>query len=216
MNESSGVDIDAAVGIDFYYQEGIPSSPWIRMTKVGGITPLFGGITIEHSNGGGLQISNNGALFYDNVSCWHDLNVYGKKSRVAQTEDYGERLLYCYETPTPLFGDIGEAVLDEEGLCYIDIDDIFSETITTKIEYQVFLQKEGPGDCWIADKQSGFFVIQGTPGLKVAWELKAKQADYKLERLELKDNGLDEYTNSYDQDSLLESYIKEQEDMLYG
>lgn len=119
---------------------------------------------------------------------FHDgLTAYGTKNRLVATNDYDDRLLYCYEMPSPMFGDIGEAVLDENGECLIDIDDIFNETVTTAIEYQVFLQKEGQGDCWIEEKQSNYFVIKGTPNLKVAWEIKAKQRDYEYERLEKPD-----------------------------
>jgi hypothetical protein len=139
----------------------------------------------------------------------------GTKSRVVDTKSYDERLLYCYETPTPMFGDIGEAVLDGDGMCYVDIDDIFYETIEDRVVYQVFLQKEGQGDCWVADKQRNYFVIQGTPNLKVAWELKAKQRDYESIRLEQPDYGVEQYAYSKD-DDLAETYIKQQEEMLYG
>ena len=98
----------------------------------------------------------------------------------------------------------------------MDIDDVFSETIETRQEYQVFLQKEGEGDCWVADKQKRYFVIKGTPNLKVAWELKAKQRDYDIIRLEQPESGLDEYEHTTDVDSLLDSYINEQEELLYG
>jgi len=154
--------------------------------------------------------------FTKNVRVLGSLAVTGTKPREVSTEDYSKRLLYCYETPTPLFGDIGEAQLDEEGLCYVDLDDIFTETIARQVEYQVFLQKEGQGDCWIADKQQRYFVIQGTPALKVAWELKAKQRDYEMTRLEQSENYLDEYERISDADSLLDAYINEQEELLYG
>ena len=138
------------------------------------------------------------------------------KSKECDTENYGKRLQYCYETPTPLFGDIGEAVLDEDGICYVDLDDIFTETIAERAEYQAFLQKEGPGDCWIADKTPRYFVINGTPGLKVAWELKAKQKNFENVRLELSESRLDEYDRTSDINISLDDYIKEQEELLYG
>lgn len=138
------------------------------------------------------------------------------KSREVATDNYDKRLLYCYETPTPLFGDIGEARIDEDGICYVDIDDIFSETIAEQVEYQVFLQKEGEGDCWIAEKHPRYFVIQGTPNLNVAWELKAKQKEFGNIRLEQNGIGLDEYVANYDDDNLINDYITEQEALLYG
>lgn len=154
-------------------------------------------------------------IFRFNVWVQRDFSVSGTKSRKVKTNNYSERLHYCYETPTPLFGDIGEAVLDEEGVCYVDIDDIFTETIAEQVEYQVFLQKEGQGDCWIAEKGPRYFVIQGTANLKVAWELKAKQRDYENIRLEQSDNGLEEYEKITDNDLNLSEFIEEQEELLY-
>ena len=139
----------------------------------------------------------------------------GTKQKVVKTLNYSDRGLYCYETPTPLFGDIGQAVLDEEGFCYVDIDDIFSETIAEQVEYQVFLQKEGEGDCWIAEKHRRYFVIQGTPNLSVAWELKAKQRDFEAYRLELDNSEVGQYAR-VKEDKTIENYINEQEALLYG
>ena len=157
------------------------------------------------------------AEVYGNLNVTYgNLNVSGTKSRVVTTDNYSERLLYAYETPTPLFGDIGEAVIDEDGLCYVDLDDIFTETIANKVEYQVFLQKEGQGDCWVGEKTPRYFTIHGTPNLKVAWELKAKQKDYEMTRLELSENELDEYEDVSDTNSLIDNYITEQEELLYG
>lgn len=110
----------------------------------------------------------------------------GTKSRVVESDEYGKRYLYCYETPSPLFGDVGEGVIDETGYCYVFLDPVFAETIATN-QYQVFLQKYGNGDCWIAERQSGYFAVQGDAGLHFGWELKAKQADYDQLRLEKED-----------------------------
>lgn len=112
--------------------------------------------------------------------------VQGTKSRLVKTEDYSERLLYCYETPTPMFGDIGSGKLGEDGACYVWLDPIFAQTIS-KYEYQVFLQKYGDGDCWVRERKPGYFVVTGTPGLAFGWELKAKQAGYDQLRLDKKD-----------------------------
>jgi len=76
---------------------------------------------------------------------------------------------------------------NENGEYYGYLDDIFSETVRTDIEYQVFLQKEGRGDIWVESKNSIFFVIKGTPGLKFSWEIKAKQIGFEFERLERKE-----------------------------
>ena len=108
----------------------------------------------------------------------------GTKSRLTDTEDYDKRLLYCYEMPSPMFGDIGEATLDETGKCLIYLDDIFAETIDTECKYQVFLQKYGKGDCYILNRNSAYFEVEGTPNLKFGWEVKAIQKEYDTLRFE--------------------------------
>jgi len=122
---------------------------------------------------------NNGTNFTINGSAV----VTGSKSRVVNTEQYFNRLLYCYETPTPMFGDIGEGIIGEDGYCYVSFDPIFARTITTD-QYQVSLQKYGEGDCWILERYGSYFIVQGTPNLKFGWEVKAKQRDYDQLRLE--------------------------------
>lgn len=107
----------------------------------------------------------------------------GTKSRVADTEDYGKRLLYCYETPTPMFGDVGEGKIAEDGKCYVWLDSTFSETIKTQ-SYQVFLQKYGQGECYVTERTARYFVVEGEPGLSFGWEIKARQDGFENMRLE--------------------------------
>lgn len=154
------------------------------------------------------------------------VNIYGNftvsssytKSKEADTENYGHRLLYCYEMPSPMFGDIGEGETDENGECYVDIGDIFSETISENMEYQVFLQKEGSGDIWVDSKEASFFVVKGTKNLKFTWEIKAKQKGFEYERLEIFDDEPQEdpwipYESEYMDE--IEQLLKEKEDVLY-
>jgi hypothetical protein len=108
-----------------------------------------------------------------------DLSVRGSKKRILPTKNYGTQAFYCYEMASPMFGDIGEASISEDGTCLIDIDDIFQESTNVGIEYYVFLQKEGNGDCWVDKKEQTYFIVKGTPGLKFAFEIKARQADYE-------------------------------------
>lgn len=124
------------------------------------------------------------------------LKVSGTKSRSVSTVDYDEQLFYCYEMPTPFFGDIGESVISDDGTCMIDIDDIFQESANVGIKYYVFLQREGEGDCWIAEKEQNYFIVKGTPGLKFSFEIKARQAQY--EHMRFTDPGDTAYTDARD------------------
>ena len=120
--------------------------------------------------------------FNSDVSIFGDFKVSGTKSIIADTENYGEQLFYCYETPTPTLGDFGGGVIGDDGIAIIMIDDIFQESTDTGIEYYVFLQNEGEGQTWIAEKTNTYFKVKGTPGLHFAWELKAKQKNKEFIR----------------------------------
>ena len=154
--------------------------------------------------------------FYQPVTIGGSLSVAGTKNRIIDTENYDTRKQYCYETATPYFGDIGSGCTDNTGKCYIDIDDIFSETVNIGVEYQVFLQKEGQGDIWVEEKTDSYFVVRGTENLKFSWEIKAIQRDYEFERLEKFDNSEKEEVIDYEKEYMEEinDLIKEQEEML--
>lgn len=154
--------------------------------------------------------------FYQPVTIGGSLSVAGTKNRIIDTENYDTRKQYCYETATPYFGDIGSGCTDNTGKCYIDINDIFSETVNTSVEYQVFLQKEGQGDIWVEEKTDSYFVVKGTENLKFSWEIKAIQKDYEFERLEKFDNSEKEEVIDYEKEYMEEinDLIKEQEEML--
>lgn len=149
----------------------------------------------------GFETSSNTTVTFNNTTKVNgNLTVTGTKNRAVSTSDYGERLLYCYETPSPMFGDLGSGTIGEDGLCYMEIDDVFGETARTDIAYQVFLQKCGAGDLWVAEKRPTHFVVEGTPGLRFDWELKARQTGYETERLE--DDGMQRHNPSEVDDAI--------------
>lgn len=174
--------------------------------------------SINENSTGCLSIRINGSNCindYVDISP-REIKTTGTKNRVVPTENYSNRLQYCYETASPMFGDIGEGITDENGECIVEIGDIFTETVTTRIEYQVFLQKEGEGDLWIEKKEENYFIVHGTPNLKFAWELKAKQKDYEYVNLEEDVDREEELPESPENilNAELETLIKEQEELL--
>ena len=170
---------------------------------------------------------NSSALFLavspheNKITLNGNLQVSGTKNRVVDTGDSGRRVLYCYETASPMFGDIGCGKTDTGGDCYIYLDSIIYEAVNAKVEYQVFLQKEGSGDLFVEEKTPQYFHVRGTPGLKFAWELKARQKGYEYERMEL-EKGYETEGRGIDAASALEweyekeidKIIKEKEEML--
>ena len=145
-------------------------------------------------------------LRYIGISTTGSLSVSGTKNRRVETDQYSDRLLYCYETPTPMFGDIGEGTIGEDGLCYISLDAVFAQTVVTQ-QYQVYLQRYGEGECWVRERKGAYFIVQGTPGLAFGWEIKAKQRDYDQLRLERADEPFTVPEQSYGADAA--QYIDE-------
>lgn len=151
--------------------------------------------------------------FNDSAFVERDFEVEGTKSRVVKGTADGDILLYCQESATPYFTDIGTGIINDNGECVVAIDSIFSETINANAEYCVFLQKEGQGDLWVDEKDFAYFTVQGTPGLKFSWELKAVQKDFEAYRLE--DRNLK--TNVKDSDASIElNKMLEQEEITYA
>lgn len=143
------------------------------------------------------------------------LRVAGTKQAVRETKNYGEKGVYCYETPTPYFGDIGSGEISEDGKCYIDIEDILKEMINTEMQYYVFLQKCGEGDLYVSECSPDYFIVAGTPGLRFFWELKAKQKGYEYNRYEGEDRVVGFRKIAYDDEYIAETekLIEEREEI---
>lgn len=190
----------------------------ISVKPDGWTVDLFYAGLLTDSNDSEVHVNADEVSIISHVrtTVYGDFNVTGTKNRIIDTENYDTRKQYCYETATPYFGDIGTAQTDETGKCYIDIDDIFAETVNTGVEYQVFLQKEGQGDIWVEEKTDSYFIVKGTENLKFSWEIKVIQRDYEFERLEKFDNSEKEEVIDYEKEYMEEinDLIKEQEEML--
>lgn len=112
-----------------------------------------------------------------------DFSATGSKNSIQKTENYGWRKINAYETAEYYFGDIGSGIL-MDGKCYIWIEDVFSETVNTEINYHVFLTKYGPGDIWVSKRTPSYIIVEGNIGLEFSWEIKAKRKGYETSRLE--------------------------------
>lgn len=135
-------------------------------------------------NGGYLNGTSSVIVCHANFNAQGTISCSGTKSRISKTKNYGDRLLYCYEMSTPMFGDIGYGKTDGEGMCIVSIDDVMAETVSESMKYHVFLQSEGRKELWVENKQAGFFIVKGEPETEFSWEIKAAQREYTIERLE--------------------------------
>lgn len=183
------------VNINYIYSKGIlyikADTKSVTQSKYylqleGGAIVLMGTRTNLMMDYNKLEIRHNARINIKSATTYltGNFSVSGTKNRLVSTENYDKRLLYSYETPSPMFGDVGEGVIADDGYCYITIDPIFAETINTN-HYQVFLQAYGEGICYINERKGDHFVVRGTPGLYFGWEIKAKQADFDQKRLNI-------------------------------
>ncbi len=158
----------------------------------------FKGYTSDGSDGFAFMYNSSDDKFYlycdgnieaskeiqtEDMTVWGDLDVHGTKNRAVKVDENKVVRLSAYETASPYFGDIGFAVIGADGICKVEIEEIFLKTISTE-GYAVFLQTEGPGEIYVCEKAESYFKVHGTPGTNFAYEIKAKQRGYENTRLE--------------------------------
>lgn len=119
-------------------------------------------------------------VFGDVVQC-KVLQASQAKSRVVESDTYNKISMYAYETATPLFGDVGEGVIGDDGQAYIYLDPKFLETIKSGTTYQVFLQSYSENSVYVSERKPEYFIVKGIPGSKFAWEMKGRQDKMQLE-----------------------------------
>lgn len=112
------------------------------------------------------------------------LKVSGYKQRIVATDNFGTVGMNAVESPDCLFEDVGDGHTDENGLCIVTLDALFSETVDTNIMYQVFLQACGEGTLYVKERTENYFVVQGTANIDFCWNIKAKQKGFSNTRLE--------------------------------
>ncbi|MNN20169.1 hypothetical protein D3C81_1334320 [compost metagenome] len=114
-----------------------------------------------------------------------NLYVSGSKNCIQDTENYGKRLLYAYETTESYLGDFVHGKINENGECVISIDEIFGECVNTEIQYHVFTQTY-KGLITEMELYPNYFVVKGDAGTFFSCEIKAKRKGFEHVRLEEK------------------------------
>lgn len=128
----------------------------------------------------------NGYTFHNANIVAKSLSVQGSKNCLQETKSYGARLINAYETAEYYFGDIGFGQINEEGVCYVDIDDVFLECVNTDAQYHVFTQIYN-GKITSIERYKTYFIVKGEQNTEFSWELKAKRKGYEINRLDLPD-----------------------------
>ena len=125
-----------------------------------------------------------------------NLNVTDYKHSVVPTSQ-GIVGVNAYETAEYYFGDIQEAVTDNNSEIIIPIEKIFGETVRTDLPYHVFVSSYSDAYLWVTDRtETSFIVHSSKPNANFSYEIKAKRRGYEQDRLEIIDNiGLNHFDN---------------------
>ncbi|OTO77267.1 MULTISPECIES: hypothetical protein [unclassified Enterococcus] len=128
-----------------------------------------------------IQLRGTSCRITSDASVDKSFYVYGTKSSIVRTENYGERLLYAYETPEYLFATYGKAITNDDGYAEVDIENIFLETINTDSKnYHVFVspyENANVHACYL--EHDRFMVKSDKPNIKFSWQIVAYRKGYE-------------------------------------
>ena len=137
-------------------------------------------VVLSGNNGEGNQLN----VYGDRVDVLGNFTVYNGSKNAAHVTRDGLRATPAYETAESYLGDIGESNTGEQSSVTITIDELFSDIINTKYDYQVFVTPYSNAAIWVEQRNSDSFVVRSNkPNAQFGWELKAKRRGYEKERL---------------------------------
>lgn len=141
-----------------------------------------GMITMSPVNGGSAEFEGNvdiqgsvGLGVTTTVTC-QTLHAWGSKDRVVPTSR-GYIGMGALETPQPQFGDSGSGVCNGDGECYIMLDPLFGETISSAAVPRWSVTPTSPGALWVK-KRGQDCIVYGEPGQTFDWVCLAPQKGY--------------------------------------
>ena len=140
-----------------------------------------------------LGVNGNSKLMAEDggIATFGNFSVFnGSKNAVHVTRD-GLRATPAYEMAESYLGDMGRSYTRENSETWVEIDELFSDTVNTDIAYEVFLQAYSDATFWVEDFKSDKFLVKSDkPMSRFAYEIKAKRRGYENERLveQKKDN----------------------------
>ena len=109
------------------------------------------------------------------VSC-QNIEAWGSKNRIVPAS-VGNVKMAAFETPEPSFADNGSAQLDENGLCLLELDPVYAETVDRTKTLRWLVTPTDNGTAWV-EKRGACAMVHGTPGLAFDWMCIGAQRGY--------------------------------------
>ncbi len=145
--------------------------------------------TLDTNRGEGqvIQFSGRNNLWGRVRSVRFRRDVSSNEQQRRTTISCGKRELYAVESPENWFEDFGGAELIQ-GRAIVKLDPVFAETVSTEVEYHVFLTPKG--DCqglYIARQSADSFEVRelqyGKQTIAFDYRVVAKRKGYERTRL---------------------------------
>nr|DAQ96802.1 MAG TPA: tail protein [Caudoviricetes sp.] len=126
------------------------------------------------------RVGVSGTLNCQNLSAW------GSKSRVVPTS-FGSTKMAAFETPIPMFSDVGFGECGPDGWCLIMPDPRYAETIAQNGRLIWMLTDcTGNGHLWVEDLGQ-YAIVHGAAGQRFSWMVVSAQRGYEGEYAEPSD-----------------------------
>ena len=117
-------------------------------------------------------------LNVNGVCSVRSLTAWDGKDRVVQTDHWGNRAIAAMESPEPMFFDAGSGVVDETGVCYIEINPIYGATTSATVERRWYVTPTSDGALWV-EKTVWGAIVHGEPGMTFDWMVGSIQRGYE-------------------------------------
>lgn len=142
-----------------------------------------GMITMSPTNGGSAEFEGNvdvqgsiGLGVSTTVSC-QTLHAWGSKDRVVLTAR-GYVGMGAMESPQPAFADFGCGVCDDDGLCLLQLDPRYLDTVAAAYAPRWSVTATAPGQLWL-EKRGQDALVHGAAGQTFDWIVIIPQRGYE-------------------------------------
>ena len=139
-------------------------------------------VTYNRSDDSDVDFNSTRVGVSGTLNC-QNLNAWGSKSRIVPTS-FGPTKMAAFETPIPMFADIGHGECGPDGWCLIVPDPRYAETVAQNGRFIWLLTDcTGNGSMW-AEDCGQYAIVHGAAGQRFSWMAVSAQRGYEGEYAE--------------------------------
>lgn len=153
-----------------YGGHGLHTLPW------SGMWPNDGNLDISVVAEKGMAVHGEFRVPTGSIEASGHISCGGAKTRRVQTS-FGTTHLFAMESPAPAFLDCGSGRTDETGVCCVQLDPRYAETVSGEVSWWV-TPTGAPGTFWV-EKTGYGALIHGPADAAFDWMCRAAQLGYE-------------------------------------